>query len=161
MIRKIFITLFCISFAVISAGCGEKIIINGKAYSVLSQEEEQQMLLFARLTLVNSWNKPYTKSLMVKPQKDTTPQENKNITQAQKDFIMNTMPEIKLFYTGDKSGRASYEWIFDDTVMFKVNCDGRFLTDSMNVNARKINLKEIIEKGKSPALERLTFKEIK
>ena len=98
------------------------------------------MLSFARLTLLNSEQK---------------------LTQSQKNFILNTMPDTRISYTGDKRGRISYEWICNDEIMVRLNCEGEFLSRNMRVNARKINLNEDLKKGQKSALEKLTLKEIK
>lgn len=128
--------LICIFFC----GCGERVIVNGIAYNVLNAEEEKEMLSFARMTLLNS---------------------NQKFTQKQKNFILNTMPDIRISYTGDKAGRISYEWICDDDFMVRLNCNGEFLSSNMQVSARKIDLSEDIKKGQKSGLEKLTFKEIK
>ena len=127
-------------FAAILAGCGEHVIINGISYRVMSQSEEKEMLSFARLTLLNS---------------------EQNLTPAQKNFILNTQPSIRISYTGNKSGRASYEWIINDEVMVRLNCEGEFLSSNMRVNARKVNLNETLKKGQKSGLQKLTLKEIK
>ena len=121
------------------AGCGEHIIVNGVSYRVLSKAEEREMLSFARITLLNG----------------------EKLTPAQKSFILNTQPVIRLSYNGNKRGRASYEWICSDDVMVRLNCEGEFLTENMRISARKINLKENLNKDKSSNLEKITLKEIK
>lgn len=161
MIKKISMALFFMLIAAAFSGCGEKVIINGRSYRALSKAEEEQMLLFARLTLTNSSDKiSFVIDPLVTKPGPSTPRE-KNLTESQKKFIMTTMPQIQISYTGNKSGKASYEWIYNDQIMFRVNCEGEFLTESMRVNTRKMNLKEIIGAGKTPVLEKLTFKEIK
>ena len=121
-----------------AAGCGEHIIVNGVSYRILSEQEEKDMLQFARITLL----------------------QNEKLTLAQQNYIKKTEPQIRLSYTGNKTGRASYQWICDDAVMVRVNCDGKFLTSDMNVNTRKTNLQETIKKGEKSSLEKLTLKEI-
>lgn len=122
----------------ICTGCGEHIIINGVSYRVLSQEEEKEMVQFARITLI----------------------KGEKLTIAQQNFVRSKEPEIRLTYTGDKKGRASYQWICDDAVMLRLNCEGEFLTEDMKVNTRKTKLQEKIKKGEKTAIEKLTFKEI-
>lgn len=138
--KKIFVLLLMALFSVFAGGCGEHIIINGVSYRVLDADEEKEMLSFARLTLLNSEQK---------------------LTPAEKNFILNTQPLIRISYTGNKYGRASYEWICNDEVMVRLNCEGEFLSSNMKVNARKINLNENIKKGQKSGLEKLTLKELK
>ena len=126
-------------FMILLCGCGEYIVVNGVSYRVLSQEEERAMVSFARLTLLNS---------------------GEDMTAAQRNYITYNEPEIYLSYKGNRSGKASYEWCCSDDVLFRVNCEGEFLTSNMNVNARKINLREDLKKGESSKLERLTLQEI-
>ena len=121
-----------------AAGCGEHIVVNGNSYRILSEQEEKEMLRFARITLL----------------------QNEKLTLAQQNYIKKTEPQVRLSYTGNKTGRASYQWICDDAVMVKVNCDGKFLSSDMNVNTRKTNLQETIKKGEKSSLEKLTLKEI-
>ena len=87
--NRFFVCCMIAVFTVLLSGCGEHIIVNGVSYRVLSKEEEKEMLSFARLTLLNSEQK---------------------LTQSQKNFILNTMPDTRISYTGDKRGRISYEW---------------------------------------------------
>lgn len=161
MLKKQFYVIFIVCLMMLFAGCGEHIIVNGNAYRVLTENEEKQMLEFARLTLIGSGDKP---GLVMLPRnrKPGTPLPPRppSLNKRQKNFIRTTMPRIRLSYTGHKSGRASYEWILDDDVMIRLNCEGRFLTDDMRVNTRKVNLKEVPVNGKSGSLEKLTFKEI-
>ena len=124
--------------AVFAAGCGEHIIVNGVSYRVLSEDEQKEMVQFARITLI----------------------QNEKLTPAQQAYIRKNEPDIKLSYTGNKIGKASYQWICDDAVMVRLNCDGKFLSDEMNINTRKTKLKEAVKKVEAPALEKLTFKEI-
>lgn len=138
--NRFFVCCVIAVFSVLLSGCGEHVIVNGVSYRVLSKEEEKEMLSFARLTLLNSEQK---------------------LTQSQKNFILNTMPDTRISYTGDKRGRISYEWICNDEIMVRLNCEGEFLSRSMRVNARKINLNENLKKGQKSALEKLTLKEIK
>ncbi len=137
--KKIILLTFFALANLFLCGCGEYIIINGVSYRVLSEDEERAMLSFARMTLLNSGEK---------------------MTAQQKNFIRTQTPKIRISYTGDKSGRASYEWIFNDEILFRLNCDGEFLTDSMAVNARKVNLVENLKKGEKSNLEKLTLKEM-
>lgn len=137
--RKIILLTFLVLANLFFCGCGEYVIINGVSCRVLSEEEERAMLSFARLTLLNSGEK-------------MTPQ--------QKHFIRTQNPKIRISYSGNKSGRASYEWIFSDEILFRLNCEGEFLSDSMNVNARKVNLVENLKKGEKSNLEKLTLKEM-
>lgn len=122
----------------ICTGCGEHIIVNGVSYRVLSKEEEKEMVQFARMTLI----------------------KGEKLTLAQQNFVRSNDPEIRLSYTGDKTGRASYQWICDDAVMLRLNCEGEFLSENMQVNTRKTKMEEKLEKGGKTALEKLTFKEI-
>ena len=138
--NRFFVCCMIAVFTVLLSGCGEHVIVNGVSYRVLSKEEEKEMLSFARLTLLNSEQK---------------------LTQSQKNFILNTMPGTHISYTGDKRGRISYEWICNDEIMVRLNCEGEFLSRNMRVNARKINLNENLKKGQKSALEKLTLKEIK
>lgn len=122
----------------ICTGCGEHIIINGVSYRVLSKEEEKEMVQFARMTLI----------------------KGEKLTLAQQNYIRSNEPEVRISYTGSKIGRASYQWICDDAVMVRLNCEGEFLSENMKVNTRKTKLQEKVKKGEKAVLEKLTFKEI-
>ena len=136
--KKFICGLITVLLAVFAAGCGEHIIVNGVSYRVLTEEELKEMVQFARITLI----------------------QNEKLTPAQQNYIRKNEPEVRLSYTGSKRGRASYQWICDDFVMVRLNCDGEFLSDNMKINTRKTKLQETIKKGEKSALEKLTLKEI-
>ncbi|MBQ9789280.1 MAG: hypothetical protein IJW31_06775 [Lentisphaeria bacterium] len=125
--RKLCITLVAIFALILLSGCGDKILINGKYYYILSAEEEQAMLDFARITLCS-------------PTNDLSP--------AACSFIRSTEPKIFLTYSGNKSGYAVYEWIFGDMYVYKISCRGKFLTDEMEIKVISQRLlDDIDEKG--------------
>ena len=136
--KKIIYGLIMCFSVIFAAGCGEHVIVNGVSYQALSEQELKEMVRFARITLL----------------------QNEKLTLAQQNYIKKNEPEIRLSYTGNKTGRASYQWICDDAVMVRMNCEGKFLTDNMNINTRKIKLQETIQKDGKSALEKLTLKEI-
>lgn len=138
--KKILLCAFFAAASIILSGCGERIIVNGVSYRIMTKEEEKEMLSIARGALLNS---------------------DKKLTQAEKNFILSTEPAIKISYNGDKHGKASYEWICNDRVMLRVNFEGPLASSGMSVNTRKINLQEDIKKGQKSNIEKLTFKEIK
>ncbi len=108
-------------------GCGEKILINGKYYSILSAEEELAMIEFARQTLTSKSN---------------------NLPPAACNFIKSTEPKVTLYYTGDRSGYATYEWIFGDMYAYKLSCRGKFLTEDLDIKVRtQVLMEDLDEKG--------------
>lgn len=137
MKKMFYIAVFSV-LSMIFSGCGEHIIVNGVSYKILTESEQKEMVQFARLTLIRG----------------------EKLTHAQQNYIRNTEPEIRLSYTGDKTGKASYQWICDDAVMVRLNCSGEFLSDNMSVNTKKIKLAERVGKDGKRVLEKLTFKEI-
>lgn len=123
---------------IVCAGCGEHVIVNGISYRALSSEEQKAMLAFARMTIING----------------------EKLTAAEQNYVRTVQPTVRLSYTGDKVGRASYEWIIADDVIVRLNCEGEFLSDNMRLNTRKIKLHEDKLKGQKNSLEKLTFKDI-
>lgn len=136
--KKIFIGLIGCMMLLLCSGCGEHIIVNGVSYRALSEDEYNAMIAFARMTLING----------------------EKLTAGQQNFIRTQKPSIRISYTGNKAGRASYEWIITDDIMVRLNCEGEFLSDNMKVNTRKIKLQEDMKKNQKSSLEKLTFKEI-
>lgn len=127
MFKKLFLGIFALAAIIFVSGCGDKILINGKYYTILSPEEELAMIEFARLTLTSKSNQ---------------------LPAAACNFIKSTQPKHTLVYSGNRSGFATYEWIFGDMYSYKITCRGKFLTDDMDVNVvTQLLIDDIDEKG--------------
>ena len=88
---------FTVFFLLISllglCGCNSgKVLINGEWTEVLSPREEQILIGTARATLA----------------------KNKRLTAQEREFIKRQEPELKIRYTGDRTGDANFIWQMPD-----------------------------------------------
>ena len=127
MIKKFLLFLGILTAILFTNGCGDKILVNGKYYYILSPEEECAMVEFARDTLCSQSN---------------------DLPVAARNFIRSTEPKITFDYLEDRGGYAVYEWVFGDLYLYKVSCRGKFLTKNLEVNVISQRLfEDINEKG--------------
>lgn len=92
-------------------GCSARYVdVGGEKYEMISESEEAELVEVARLTV--SRIKSRLKS-------------------HERQFIMDKMPEIRFFYSGDRYGRAVMSWKLPGREV-GVNYDGEFMTDHMS-----------------------------
>ena len=124
MIKKILLFLCALTALFFANGCGDKIMVNGEYYSILSPAEERKMVDFARATICSNF---------------------KTLSPATRNFILTTEPKITLEYFENRGGYAVYEWIFGDLYLYRVSCRGKFLTQNLDVKVISQRLIEDID----------------
>ncbi|MBR2911331.1 MAG: hypothetical protein IKC05_06945 [Lentisphaeria bacterium] len=87
--RFIAVLMFFSAVLLLGGGCGKHYkMIHGIRYEVLSPEEENEMKSMARVTLAKS----------------------KALSAKERELIKTIQPELKIRYSGDRTGDASVSW---------------------------------------------------
>ena len=87
--RFIAVLMFFSAVLLLCGGCGKHYkMIHGIRYEVLSPEEENEMKSMARVTLAKS----------------------KALSPKERELIKTIQPELKIRYSGDRTGDASVSW---------------------------------------------------
>ena len=87
--RSFAVLTVCTAFLLLCGGCGKHYkMIHGIRYEVLSPEEENEMKSMARVTLAKS----------------------KALSAKERELIKTIQPELKIRYSGDRTGDASVSW---------------------------------------------------
>ncbi len=87
--RFIAVLMFFSAVLLLCGGCGKHYkMIHGIRYEVLSPEEENEMKSMARVTLAKS----------------------KALSAKERELIKTIQPELKIRYSGDRTGDASVSW---------------------------------------------------
>lgn len=87
--RSFAVLTVCAAFLLLCCGCGKHYkVIHGIRYEVLSPEEENEMKSMARVTLAKS----------------------KALSAKERELIKTIQPELKIRYSGDRTGDASVSW---------------------------------------------------
>lgn len=95
------LSLFC--------GCAQTMTINGQTYTVLTQSEEQELVTLAR-------------RLLGRPGKALNEEEVR--------FVQKSAPELKINYSGNRSGEAQLIWRPPGKIII-MYFGGDFLTERM------------------------------
>ena len=83
------VLMFLSALLLLCGGCGKHYkVIHGIRYEVLSPEEENEMKSMARVTLSKS----------------------KALSAKERELIKTIQPELKIRYSGDRTGDASVSW---------------------------------------------------
>ena len=128
---------FLILLLIGAGGCGPTVVVNGERYAALTPEEEHILVVLARSSLKRS---------------------PKAIDPDELAVILSEEPNIRILYTGDRSGSARVGWDVNGqhiTMVFR----GRFLEDDMQwLLEKRADPNEIIDQsGRTP--EGYSFKE--
>lgn len=118
------------------SGCGEKIFVNGAYYRVLDQNELLTLKEYCRVTLLQS---------------------DKVLTPAQKELVRSAEPQMRLIYSGDKAGRATFEWTLGKTDAVRVICEGKFFAYNMHVSTKMMEHVEELKNGRRKTDSTLTL----
>ena len=87
--RFIAVLMFFPAVLLLGGGCGKHYkMIHGIRYEVLSPQEENEMKSIARVTLAKS----------------------KVLTSKERELLQSIQPELKIRYSGDRTGDASVSW---------------------------------------------------
>ncbi|MBS1370799.1 MAG: hypothetical protein HPZ91_12680 [Lentisphaeria bacterium] len=101
-----------IAFLGLLSGCAPTITVNDTSYKALTASEERHLISAARM-------------LLMKPGRVVTKDEVR--------IVQKTEPELKITYTGDRSGRAAVRWNAPQKIIV-VHFDGELTDNDVSVS---------------------------